>query len=170
MSSTNLIQRLLWLCTIIITVVLLDQLVKGWMVDWIGPGQADSRVELLGSFVAFEYLENRGAAFGLFQQGTTILAAVSVVIIIVGLIAMARFAISEIWLAASIALILGGAIGNAIDRFSRGYVVDYIAIGNFWKFNIADSAVTIGVALTFVLLWRADDQPNANHSTQEQDT
>lgn len=170
MISTKLTQRLLWLGTIIISVVLVDQLVKQWMVDWIGPGRSKSRVEMLGSFFAFEYLENRGAAFGMFQQGTMLLAIASVVIILIGLVAMVHFARSEIFLAASIALILGGAIGNAIDRFSRGYVVDYIAIGRFWKFNIADSAVTVGVLLTFLLLWRSENAEHEQDSLQEQDS
>lgn len=170
MTNTNLTQRLLWLGTSIIAVVLVDQLIKQWMIDWIGPGRRTSRVEMLGSFFAFEYLENRGAAFGLFQDGTTVLALISVVIIVIGLVAMVRFARDEIWLAASIALILGGAIGNAIDRFSRGYVVDYIAVGRFWKFNLADSAVTIGVLLVFILLWRSENTGDQQASVQEQDT
>lgn len=170
MTSTNLTQKLLWLGSIIIAVVLMDQLVKEWMVDWIGPGRRTSRVEMLGSFFAFEYLENRGAAFGLFQQGTTVLAIVSVIIIIIGLVVMVKAARNEFLLAASIALILGGAIGNAIDRFSRGFVVDFIAIGQFWKFNIADSAVTIGVLLTFILLWRSESADKQHDSIQEQNT
>lgn len=170
MSSTRTIQRLVWLVAIIVGVVLLDQLVKQWIVDWLGPGTAASRVELLGSFIAFEYLENSGAAFGLFQDGTMILAVVSVAIVFVGLIAMVRFATDELLLAAAIAVILGGAIGNAIDRFARGYVIDFIAIGRFWKFNLADSAVTIGVLLTFILLWRMDDQPVGDQSIQEHNT
>lgn len=168
MTTTNLTQKVLWLCSIILAVVLVDQLVKQWMIDWIGPGQRASRVEMLGSFVAFEYLENRGAAFGLFQQGTTILAMISVVVIIIGWIVMIRTAKDEFILATSIALILGGAIGNAIDRFSRGYVVDFIAIGRFWKFNLADSAVTIGVILTLLLLWQSEHADKQRNSIQDQ--
>lgn len=170
MNSTTNVQKLLWLGSIIVFVVLIDQLVKQWMVDWIGPGQRASRVEMLGSVFAFEYLENRGAAFGLFQQGTTVLAIISVVVITIGLVVMVKFMRDEFLLAASIALILGGAIGNAIDRFSRGFVVDFFAIGNFWKFNLADSAVTIGVLLTFLLLWRSEQADHSQDSIQDQDS
>lgn len=168
MTRTNITQRLLWLGAIILGVVLADQLVKRWMIDWIGPGKATSRVEMFGSFVAFEYLENRGAAFGMFQQGTTVLALISIVIIVIGVVAMIRFAKHDLLLAASVALIIGGAVGNAIDRISRGYVVDYIAIGRFWKFNLADSAITIGVILTFILLWRSESGQDADSPIQEQ--
>lgn len=164
MRTFNLTQKLLWLGSIILVVVLVDQIVKRWMVDWIGPGNLNHRVEMLGSFVAFEYLENRGAAFGLFGQSTTVLAVVSVVIIVIGMYALVHFARDEFLLAASIALILGGAVGNAIDRFSRGFVVDYIAIGSFWKFNLADSAITLGVIFSFLLLWQADSN---EQSTQD---
>lgn len=170
MTRLNMTQRFLWLGSIILTVVLLDQLTKNWIVDWIGPGRRTSRVEMLGSFFAFEYLENRGAAFGMFQQGTTVFALISVVVIIIGTVMMIRFAREDMLLAASVALVMGGAIGNAIDRFTRGFVVDFIAVGRFWKFNVADSAVTIGVIMTFLLLWRSDNARQSEESTQEQET
>lgn len=156
MSGTNLLRRILWLLAVIVVIVLLDQLIKRAIVDWIGPGAESQRWELLGNILAFEYLENRGAAFGLFQQGTAILTVVSIVIIAVALVGLVRAAISSLWLALGISLIIGGAISNLIDRIVRGFVVDYIAIGNFWKFNLADAAVSVGAVLTFILLWRAD--------------
>lgn len=156
MSGTNLLRRILWLLAVIVVIVLLDQLIKRAIVDWIGPGAESQRWELLGNILAFEYLENRGAAFGLFQQGTAVLTVVSIVIIAVALVGLVRAAISSLWLALGISLIIGGAIGNLIDRIVRGFVVDYIAIGNFWKFNLADAAVSVGAVLTFILLWRAD--------------
>lgn len=156
MSGTNLLRRILWLLAVIVVIVLLDQLIKRAIVDWIGPGAEAQRWELVGNILAFEYLENRGAAFGLFQQGTAVLTLVSIVIIAVALVGLVRAAISSLWLALGISLIIGGAIGNLIDRIVRGFVVDYIAIGNFWKFNLADAAVSVGAVLTFILLWRAD--------------
>lgn len=167
MTGTRVVQRMLWLLAIIVAVVLLDQSIKQIMVDWIGPAADSNRYEVIGRFAAFEYLENRGAAFGLFSQGTLVLATVSVVIIAIGLVAMAHFAVEEFWLSAAIALVLGGAIGNAIDRFSRGFVVDYIAIGRFWKFNLADSAVSIGVVLIFLLLWSAENGAEHQETSQE---
>lgn len=167
MSDSKFVQRLLWLGAIIASVILLDQMIKRVMVDWIGPSADQHRVELLGSWVAFEYLENRGAAFGLFSQGTTLLAIISVIIVLVAFGAMVHYARNEFWLALGIALIIGGAIGNAIDRFARAYVVDYIAIGRFWKFNLADSAVTVGVVIAFICLWIAENKSNHHDSIQE---
>lgn len=167
MSGRRFVQRLLWLLAIIAGVVALDQWVKLIMVEWIGPDADSHRYEVMGALVAFEYLENRGAAFGMFAKGTTVLAVISVIIIVVAFAMMMRWASNDFLLATGVALILGGAIGNAIDRFARGYVVDYIAIGRFWKFNLADSAVTIGVILTFTLLWRAENMSTQHNSVQE---
>ena len=170
MRGTVLIRRHLWLLTVIVATVLLDQWLKNLMVGWIGPTAVQHRRELIGRFVAFEYLENRGAAFGIFQQGTQVLALVSVVIVAVVCIAMVRIAATDITLAAGLSLIVGGAIGNAIDRIARGYVVDYIAIGRFWKFNLADAAVTIGALITFWMLWRADSARQLANTMQENHT
>jgi signal peptidase II len=167
MRGTRLIRRILWLLSLIVAIVLLDQSMKHLMVDWIGPRAATHRVELLGSLVAFEYLENRGAAFGMFQEGTSVLTVISLVIVAVAIVFMVRAASKDLAMALCIGLIVGGAVGNAIDRIVRGYVVDYIAIGNFWKFNLADAAVTVGAILTFIGFWRAE---SATATTQEHDT
>jgi signal peptidase II len=167
MHGIGLIRRILWLLALIVVIVLLDQSLKRLMVDWIGPEATTHRVELFGSLIAFEYLENRGAAFGMFQQGTSALTFVSLVIVAVAVVFMVRAAASDLALAVCLGLIVGGAVGNAIDRIVRGYVVDYIAIGNFWKFNLADVAVTIGALLTFMTLWRVE---SATATTQGHDT
>ncbi len=170
MGGTVLIRRLLWLLSLIVAIVLLDQWIKRLMVDWIGPGATAHRQELVGDVIAFEYLENRGAAFGIFQNGTALLAILSVVIVAVALVAVLRLAMSNYPLAICISLIIGGAIGNAIDRFARGHVVDYIAVGRFWKFNLADAAVTIGALITFWILWRDDSARQISTIKQETHT
>ncbi len=166
MRGSGHIRRILWLLALVVGIVLADQAVKRLMVDWIGPDAATHRVELLGSLVAFEYLENRGAAFGMFQQGTSVITIVSLVIVAAASIFMVRAARDNFALAVCIAVIVGGAVGNAIDRLVQGYVVDYIAVGSFWKFNLADAAVTVGAILTFIMLWRTE---SATATTQEHD-
>jgi lipoprotein signal peptidase len=122
MRGTRLIRRILWLLALIMVIVLLDQSVKRLMVDWIGPHAATHRVELVGSLVAFEYLENRGAAFGMFQQGTAILTLVSLVIVAVAFVFMVRVASDDFALAVCIGLIVGGAVGNAWWITSRSAI------------------------------------------------
>lgn len=139
---------LLWLLPV--TIIVFDQIVKEVMVAWLGP-QADShRWELVGDLIAFQYLENTGAAFGMLPDQTGLLAAISIVIIVAcGFLIWRDFKHHPLG-ALAIAMVAGGAIGNMIDRIRLGYVVDYVAVGGFPKFNIADSAITIGIVL---LLW-----------------
>src|SRR5206468_6544533 len=99
----------------------------------------------------FTYVQNRGAAFGLLQDQT-------VFFVFVGLLVVAVIGASYRYLPRSgflvhlaLGLQLGGAVGNLIDRIRQGYVVDFVDFGyrsNWWPvFNVADSAIVVGVAL-----------------------
>ena len=128
-------------------VIGLDQVTKTVVSDAWGPGAGSHRFELLGSLLAFEYIENTGAAFGVFAgQGIllTLVAGAIVGILIWRYLSGGR---SSPMLAVSMGLLVGGAVGNLIDRVRLGYVVDFVAVGTFPRFNAADSAVTIGVLL-----------------------
>lgn len=136
------------------TIIVVDQLVKALMVMWIGPDAGRHSADLLGGFLSFEYVENTGAAFGIMTSATGTLAVVSLLIAMGGLYMMWREHRSEPLAALAIAFIVGGAIGNVIDRIFRGYVVDFVAVGSFPRFNIADSSITIGVLLLLVaMVW-----------------
>ncbi|MBI4849037.1 MAG: signal peptidase II [Nitrospirae bacterium] len=101
-------------------------------------------------FLRIVHVENKGAAFGLFANlGNNIFMAISVIAIIAILVYVSRFAKgSEVF---SFSLILGGAIGNLLDRIATGKVVDFIDVYiNKWHwpaFNVADSALTVGIIL-----------------------
>lgn len=140
-------RHLLWI--IPVGIIVLDQVLKAIVVMWLGPDAKMHRLEIAGDLLAFEYLENTGAAFGMLPDQTEFLVAVSIVIVAACSFLMQR-EIKEHPLAAfAIAVVVGGAIGNMIDRIRQGYVVDYISVGGWPKFNIADSAITIGIALLF---------------------
>ncbi|MCO5219865.1 MAG: signal peptidase II [Thermomicrobiales bacterium] len=157
MPREHHLRRFLWLVSLILGIALLDQLLKRAMIRLIGPDADQHRVEVLGRLFAFEYLENRGAAFGLFQSATALFAAVAIIAIGVGLFFVWRFAGRDLPMAVAICLIVGGAMGNAVDRIVRGYVVDYVAVGRFWKFNLADACISVGAVLLFILLWRTGE-------------
>jgi len=89
------------------------------------------------------YIENTGAAFGLFRGNNFFLTIISVVVVLVILLQVKN--IIKDRAAWSYALVLGGLLGNLIDRLAYGFVVDFIDL-QFWPvFNIADSALTLGV-------------------------
>ncbi len=115
------------------------------------------RVEILGDFLRFVYVRNPGSAMGLFPVGRVFLISVSFAATVF-LIYLYRTTDSKLRLRkAAMAAILGGALGNLIDRvFYGGLVVDFIDVGvgtsRFYTFNIADVGVSIGGAILFLCI------------------
>jgi signal peptidase II len=132
------------------TVAVVDQLTKSLIVFAIGPGQSESRIEVVDSWLALDYTQNRGAAFGLFSGLVPILAAASFAIVTGLLLLYMRQASPPLWQTVAVGLISGGALGNLVDRVRLGHVVDFLSVGPWPNFNIADSAITVGV---LVLIW-----------------
>lgn len=98
----------------------------------------------------FSYTTNTGAAFGLFPDSTFILSLISLVVALVVIVLIKIYPYPEF------ALLLGGILGNLIDRTFRGYVVDFINLGWWPSFNVADTASTLAV-LFLILRMRKKD-------------
>lgn len=131
-------------------VVLIDQLAKLWAVDAVARGAR----EKLFLFVDLVNVRNTGVAFGQLQNGGVIVGLVVAVALIALLVFFSRNATRPMaWL--PVGMLLGGAIGNAIDRVRLGAVVDYIKLPNWPAFNVADIAITVGVVLLVVVIERA---------------
>jgi signal peptidase II len=138
-------------------VVALDQASKGWLLTQFSPGEARPVTDFFNLVLVF----NRGAAFsfladaGGWQHGFFILLAVTVSVWIV---VMLRRHARERLLPTALALILGGALGNLVDRLRLGAVVDFLDVhlaGYHWPaFNLADSAITLGIALMLIQQFR----------------
>jgi signal peptidase II len=129
-------------------VVAADQLTKIWIRANLVTGES---VPETGLF-RLTRVHNTGAAFGLFQDQSfslTIVALIGIVVILlVVLVAYRRFPFLDTRLSRpALGLVLGGTVGNLIDRLHLGYVTDFIDIGIWPSFNIADSAVTVGVIM-----------------------
>lgn len=128
-------------------VVVLDQLAKAWLVANVAPGDV---VEVVGDWVRLVQHQNSGALFGLFRDQAIVFGMLSIVVI--GLIVgyHARLGRSR-YMSIALGLLLGGAIGNLLDRLRLGYVVDFVDIGigdlRFYTFNVADSAISAAILL-----------------------
>ncbi|MCW2673747.1 MAG: peptidase signal peptidase [Frankiales bacterium] len=115
-------------------------------------------IRLLGGAVTLVVSRNSGAAFSFAQGMTIIFTAVAVGVIAYVARTMPRLR-SRGW-AVTLGLLLGGAVGNLVDRltrapgFGRGWVVDFISVPHFASFNVADSAITVGAALAILLSFR----------------
>lgn len=147
----------LWLSA---AVMLLDQITKQLIVrhlDWY-----DS-IPVIPHF-NIVYLKNTGAAFSMLSQAPPAFFALLGVVVSIGiLIWLRRNPVGETRVAAGLALILGGALGNVIDRVTRGYVVDFLDFywdsWHFAAFNVADTAISIGAGLLIldsILQWRRE--------------
>ena len=132
------------------SVVVIDQLTKVLLVSAIGLGRSESQVEIIGGWLALEYTENRGAAFGLLSGLAPILATVSIAIVAGLLVHYMRQTQPPLWKTMAIGAIAGGAFGNLVDRVRLGHVVDFVSVGPWPNFNVADSAITVGL---LVMVW-----------------
>ena len=139
--------------------MLLDYVTKIWAIDTL-KGKAD--ITVIEGFFDFSYLENRGAAFGLFQGRVYLLAFVTMIIMAVLFVMYQKTKKKTKLLTISTALILTGAIGNLIDRLRYGFVVDFISW--HWKntyyfptFNVADICITVGTGLLILYIIKEVD-------------
>ncbi len=137
----------------------LDLLSKRSIIEWLGRDASSHRWEIAGRLVAFEYVENAGAAFGLFAGRVWLLSLVALVVAIT-FVYLLREAVRQDHLPGiALGLLVGGAAGNALERVRLGHVTDFIAIGIWPKFNIADTAITVGLILVAsYLLWREPEE------------
>jgi signal peptidase II len=131
-------------------VVAIDQLTKFLLVSTIGADRFGSRVAVVDDWLAIEYSENRGAAFGAFSGVVPILTAASIAILTALVLHYIRQPRHPLWHTVAIGGIAGGALGNLVDRVRLGHVIDFVAVGPWPNFNIADSAITVGV---LILIW-----------------
>jgi signal peptidase II len=139
-------------------IVLVDQLTKAWVVATL----ADGPKSIIGDTVELRLSRNPGGAFSLLTGFTPLLAVLAVIVAIV-LVRVAQ-RMTDTVMVVALSLVLGGAVGNLLDRlfrapgFLRGEVVDFIRVGAFPSFNVADSAITIGAILLVIWGWRDRDE------------
>jgi signal peptidase II len=134
-----------------LAVVLVDQIAKAGVLAHFGSPGVDPSP--LGPFLNLTLQMNRGISFSLFARNSASaqVALLALTLAVVGLLTWWMFRSRFMLPAAGLGLIIGGALGNAIDRLAHGAVVDYLdlhAFGrHFFVFNIADAAINVGVAL-----------------------
>ncbi len=137
---------------IALVVVVADQLTKRWA----EAALADGPTDLIPGILRLRLTENPGSAFSLFQNAGTFLAVAAVAAAVLIFVTVVQARRRDEF--AGMALIMGGAVGNLVDRIVRGEgladgaVIDFIDLTNWPTFNVADSAITVGAGL---LLWAA---------------
>lgn len=154
-----------WLIVVAAFVFAFDQVTKYAATAYLGPGGQEERVNIIGSWLRLVYVTNSGAAFGILQDRTFLFSIIAFLAIPVLLIFYSRLPSESIIPRFCLGLLLGGTLGNLVDRVRFGYVVDFIDMGyghlRWPTYNVADSAFVIGVLiLTIYLTFLSSDKAN----------
>ena len=113
------------------------------------------------------HIPNTGVAFGMFQGLGGLFKFVPIIVAVIIIYYFPRVPQSDWPLRLAMSLQVSGAIGNWIDRLTVGYVTDFISIGNFAVFNIADSSITIGVVVLIIGVWITENQEKKKKEAEE---
>ncbi len=125
-------------------IYILDRLTKSIIIAGLSQSQS---VMVIPNIFHITLILNKGTAFGLFKNQSIFFVLLSLLVISVIILYICKNKLRNIILSIALGLILGGAVGNLVDRIRFGYVVDFLDFRIWPVFNIADSAITIGLAL-----------------------
>jgi signal peptidase II len=143
-------------------IVGLDQWTKSIVRLSIAFGDMWSPWDWLTPYARFVHWYNTGVAFGMFQNNNLLFSILISIIVIVIIVFYPQLTDGDWFLRIALSLQLGGAIGNLIDRITIGHVTDFISVGNFAVFNIADASVTVGVGVMILGLWMQERKVKKN--------
>lgn len=145
-------RQLWWIFAIIGGSVFLDQLTKYLAVVFL---QGEPSFPIIEDVIHFTFVKNPGAAFGMLKDHRWVFMVVSTLAIAALIFYLVAFHQDSKWMQVSLAMIIGGGIGNMIDRVLLGFVIDFIdfTLIDFAVFNVADSFVTVGAGIMFVFLF-----------------
>jgi signal peptidase II len=150
-------------------IVILDQWTKAIIRTNLNFGDVWSPFEWLTPYARIVHWYNTGVAFGMFQDKNLLFSILVFVISLAILIFYPKLTEDDWFLRIALSLQLGGSIGNLIDRLTVGHVTDFISIGNFPVFNIADSCITVGAFIMIIGLWVEERKQKDLASNQEKD-
>ncbi len=163
------------LAVLALSIGALDQFTK-WLALYFLPVPYVSEIHVLPGFLRLVQWHNTGAAWSMFSNNNLSLAVVSIIALIVLILARRRFGSETTLGSISLGLIYGGIVGNVIDRLmpSRQHVIDFLYFHLFTRsgremgfpaFNVADSAICVGVGLLFILTWRSEQKAGSAGET-----
>ncbi len=157
--------RVAWIAAV---TVLLDQATKIAIEQLIGHG-SHTVYQVVPGFFNILYVDNTGAAWGIMRGQNGVLAVISALTIVALIWFRRHFPVHRPWPGCAMGLILGGIAGNLIDRLRVGHVIDFLDFyfrGWHWPaFNVADSAICVGVVLYIATTWRDAHSVSAPVST-----
>ncbi|MCJ7702637.1 MAG: signal peptidase II [Anaerolineales bacterium] len=156
----------LFLLTLAGTIVALDQWTKNIIRTQLQFGETWVPWDWLAPYARIVYWHNSGAAFGLGQNLSILFTILPFFVIGAIIFYYPQIPKSDWPLRIALGLQLGGAIGNLIDRLTIGFVTDFISVGRFPVFNVADSSISIGVAVLIIGMWILERKQKSAQNNQ----
>jgi signal peptidase II len=146
------------LILVAIIIVTSDQLAKVWVRAHVALGGdwLPSQLAWLMPYARIRFWYNSGAAFGIFANGNLVFMILAIIVAGVILYYYPRVARKDWWLRLALMLQFSWAVGNLTDRIQFGHVTDFISVGNFAIFNIADASISVGVVVLILGVWITD--------------
>lgn len=150
-------------------IILLDQWTKFLVRSNLALQETWSPWAWLSPYARIVHWKNTGAAFGIFQNLNPVFAVLAVVVSIAILYFFPRVEKGEWPLRIALSMQMGGALGNLIDRLTQGYVTDFVSLGRFAVFNVADASISMGVAVLVVGVWLTERKHAAATQKKSED-
>jgi len=169
---TKLIRKYWQIIVIAGVIVALDQWTKSLVRANIPLGDRwlPDSLEWLSPYARIVHWYNTGAAFGLFKEGSMVFTVLAFVVIGLILFYYPQVEKADWSLRLAMSMQLGGAIGNLIDRLTIGHVTDFISVGTFPVFNVADSSISVGAVVLFLGVWMMERNEKKNKEAVEDNT
>jgi signal peptidase II len=145
-----------WLLLIASIIVIIDQLTKYFVRQYLGYGETWAPWDWMMPYARLLHIHNTGAAFGLFKNGNPVFMVLAVIVSGVIIYYYPQIPKEDKVIRFALSLQLAGAVGNLIDRIFFGRVTDFVSVGNFAIFNVADASITIGVIILLIAVWVQD--------------
>ena len=149
----NYFRSYLLLFILAVIIISFDQWTKYLVRTQLQFGQTWVPWDWLAPYARIVYWHNSGAAFGLGQNLSLLFTILAIVVSCAIIVYYPRIPKEDWPLRVALGMQFGGAIGNLIDRLTIGFVTDFISVGNFPVFNVADSSVSVGVAVLIIGMW-----------------
>jgi signal peptidase II len=158
----RIIKGYLFLFLIAGAIIAFDQLTKSLVREQLNFGETWMPLTWLAPYARIVHWQNTGAAFGMSQGYNLVFSALAVMVALAIVYFYPKVPYEEFTLRFAMSLQLGGALGNVVDRLTIGEVTDFISVGSFPVFNIADASITIGVIVLLLGMWLNDRKKPAS--------
>ena len=143
-------------------IILLDQLSKFLVLETLG---FERSINIIPNLLNFILVKNKGAAFSLFSNSTNILTITSIIVSLVLITIILKYPPRSFWNLIGLIYLLGGTVGNGIDRLFKGYVLDFLELVpiNFPIFNVADVSINIAIICFIIDIIKNKDKSRINY-------